>query len=171
MIPYLKNPIMMMGIIAAGSLFLMGMALFFEHVMGLYPCKMCIWQRIPHIIVIGLGVLIFLPLRPFYYRWLLALMGAVLMVGAGIAFWHSGVELKLLAGPASCSAGIALEGNPAALLDQILAAPMVRCDEVPWSLFGLSMANWNFIITAAMAITAMFCVYNNHRPQREMTND
>ena len=76
------------------------------------------------------------------------------MAGAGIAAWHSGVELKILPGPTACSGGIALDGSPAALVDQLLAAPVVRCDEVPWSLFGLSMANWNMLITAAMAILA-----------------
>jgi disulfide bond formation protein DsbB len=138
---------------------MIGMALYFEHVMGLHPCQMCHWQRIPHIIVIGLGVIAALPQRQPWHRSVTALMSLTLIIGAGIAFWHSGVELKILPGPSSCSAAISLGGDPAALLDQVLAAPIVRCDEVPWSLFGLSMANWNGLITAGMAIAAGVCFF------------
>jgi disulfide bond formation protein DsbB len=63
-----------------------------------------------------------------------------------------------LPGPTACSGGIALDGSPSALLDQLLAAPVIRCDEVPWSLFGLSMANWNMLISLGMAMTALACL-------------
>jgi disulfide bond formation protein DsbB len=138
---------------------MIGMALYFEHVMGLHPCQMCHWQRIPHIIVIGLGVIAALPQPQPWHRSVTALMSLILIIGAGIAFWHSGVELKILPGPSSCSAPISLGGDPAALLDQVLATPVVRCDEVPWSLFGLSMANWNGLITAGMAVAAGVCFF------------
>ena len=105
--------------------FLMLIALYFEHFMGLHPCKMCIWQRIPHIVIIGLGLLSFVPNLQPLHRPLLVLMSIILLIGAGIAFWHSGVELKIFSGPASCSAGMSLSGDPSALLDQILAAPIV----------------------------------------------
>ncbi len=163
MMTYFQHHTNMARLIAGGSLFLMGMALFFEHVMGLHPCKMCIWQRIPHMIVIALGVLTLFSFTMPQRRILIGVMGIALCIGAGLAFWHSGVELKLLPGPSTCSADMALDGDPAALLDQILAAPIVRCDEVPWSLFGLSMANWNFILTAAMAITAIASTVKSRR--------
>jgi disulfide bond formation protein DsbB len=138
---------------------MIGMALYFEHVMGLHPCQLCHWQRIPHIIVIGLSVIAALQQRQLWQRSITALMCLTLMIGAGIAFWHSGVELKILPGLSSCSAPISLDGDPAALLDQVLSAPTVRCDEVPWSLFGLSMANWNGLITAGMALAAGVCFF------------
>ena len=136
---------------------MLAMAYFFEYGMGLAPCTMCYWQRIPHGIVLAIGVIALLPFvvhTPISNQLMLAVMMISLMAGAGIAAWHSGVELKILPGPTACSGGIALDGSPAALVDQLLAAPVVRCDEVPWSLFGLSMANWNMLITAAMAILA-----------------
>ena len=139
-------------ILGLGSLFMISAALFFEHVMGLHPCKMCIWQRIPHYITIGFAAISIFPQMRNYSRPLLGLMSLSLLVGASIAFWHSGVELKLLEGPSSCSAAMSLSGDPSALLDQILATPAVRCDEVPWSFLGLSMANWNFLITVAMTV-------------------
>ena len=145
-------------LLGLGSLFMMVMALFFEHVMDLHPCKMCIWQRIPHIITIIFAGLSFILKPKPLQNLLLILTCAALFSGAGIAFWHSGVELGLLEGPSSCSAAMSLTGDPSALLDQILSAPVIRCDEVPWSLFGLSMANWNFLITSSMSFLALSCL-------------
>ena len=147
----------MIKLLGLGSGFMLGMAYVFEYGMGLAPCTMCYWQRVPHGIVIALGVLAVMPFSAqssLFIRLMLTLGIISLLAGAGIAAWHSGVELKILPGPTACSGGVALDGSPAALLDQLLAAPIVRCDEVPWSLFGLSMANWNMIITAGMAILA-----------------
>ena len=33
------------------------------------------------------------------------------------------------------------------LMKKILEAPIIRCDEVPWSFLGLSMAGWNGILS------------------------
>ena len=151
------TPLTMIKLLGLGSGFMLGMAYVFEYGMGLAPCTMCYWQRVPHGIVIALGVLAVMPFlaqSSLFIRLMLTLGIISLLTGAGIAAWHSGVELKILPGPTACSGGVALDGSPAALLDQLLAAPIVRCDEVPWSLFGLSMANWNMIITAGMAILA-----------------
>ena len=151
------TPLTMIKLLGLGSGFMLGMAYVFEYGMGLAPCTMCYWQRVPHGIVIALGVLAVMPFlaqSSLFIRLMLTLGIISLLAGAGIAAWHSGVELKILPGPTACSGGVALDGSPAALLDQLLATPVVRCDEVPWSLFGLSMANWNMIITAGMAILA-----------------
>ena len=34
---------------------------------------------------------------------------------------------------------------------QLLAAPVVPCDEVAWSLFGVSMAGYNAVVSLALA--------------------
>ena len=155
--PLTTPPLTMAMLLGLGSGFMLGMAYFFEYGLGLAPCTMCYWQRVPHGVVIALGLISAMPFLPKSKQIALAILAAgmvSLLVGAGLAAWHSGVELKILPGPSACSGGVALDGSPAALLDQLLAAPVVRCDEVPWSLFGLSMANWNSIITASMAVAA-----------------
>ncbi|OYU16616.1 MAG: disulfide bond formation protein B, partial [Rhodobacteraceae bacterium PARR1] len=55
-------------------------------------------------------------------------------------------------GPTSCSSGPIDQIDAGALLDQILAAPIVRCDEVAWALGGISMASWNAIISAGLVV-------------------
>ena len=132
---------------AAGSAALLAGAFAFQHIGGLAPCPMCVWQRWPHALAILLGAaLLALPRRP------IALAGALAMlVGAGIGFYHAGVELHLWTGPTTCVAPDVAGISPEDLLASILDAPVVRCDEVSWSLFGISMAGWNALLSLALS--------------------
>ncbi|WP_338548298.1 disulfide bond formation protein B [Roseovarius phycicola] len=132
---------------AGGSVGLLLAAFAFQHLGGMAPCKLCIWQRWPHGAAIGIGALaLILP-------WvLLPLLGALAaFITAGIGAYHTGVEKGWWEGPSSCSSQSTEGLSAQELMDQILSAPLVRCDEVPWSLFGLSMASWNTVVALALA--------------------
>ena len=118
----------------------------FQYFGGLAPCKMCIWQRWPHGIAIALGIVTLWQST----RLIVWLGGAVGFVGAGIGFYHAGVEQKWWQGPTTCTSGSIANVAPEDLLNQILTAPVVRCDEIPWSLIGISMAGWNALISLAL---------------------
>ncbi|WP_227267920.1 disulfide bond formation protein B [Roseobacter weihaiensis] len=129
-----------------GSGLLLAGAYAFQHLGGMAPCQMCIWQRYPHGIAVAVGALA-LTVRQ---KGLLVIGALAAATTSGIGFYHMGVEQGWWQGPSSCSAG-AIDGISAeALLDQILAAPLVRCDEIPWQMFGLSMAGWNAVISLAL---------------------
>jgi disulfide bond formation protein DsbB len=130
-----------------GSLALLAGALAFQYVGGLAPCPLCIDQRWPHAIAIGLGLL----LLAWPKRGLAALAGLVVLVGAGIAGYHVGIEQGWWPGPTTCTAPEPGAMAPGELLDQILATPVVLCDEVAWSLWGISMAGWNGILSLGIA--------------------
>jgi disulfide bond formation protein DsbB len=142
------NAMQRMGLgAAAGSVaFLLG-ALAFQYLGGLAPCHLCIWQRWPHGIAMALGLLLLVwPMRG------LTLLGALTMLaGAGIGLYHTGIERGWWPGPASCTAPTPGDVPAADLLDQILATPVVLCDEVAWSMLGLSMASWNAIGSLLLA--------------------
>lgn len=133
---------------ALGSALLLAGAFAFQYIGGLAPCPMCLWQRWPHALAVVLGVLIVTnPHRG------IALLGALTMiVSAALGLFHAGVEQGWWQGPTTCSAPSVAGVSPADLLDSILAAPVVRCDEIAWSLFGVSMAGWNAILSAALAV-------------------
>ena len=76
---------------------------------------------------------------------------AAALATAGIGAYHTGVERKWWDGPAACSAGDMGTLTTDQLFDRIMAAPLVRCDEVPWDMLGLSMASWNALIALALA--------------------
>ena len=84
-----------------GSLSLLLSAYAFEFLGNLKPCKMCLWQRWPHIGAILIGSLIFYTRS----RLLMRMVGIMLFVGALIAFYHVGVELKWWEGPSTCTSG------------------------------------------------------------------
>ena len=128
-------------------------AYYFEFIGGFLPCKLCYWQRYPHFI----NILIF----PFFYFFLIRSfifigMGSML-VSIILALYHVGVEQKYWLGPNSCSKA-SIDGlTTDQLLDQIMNAPIVRCDEIAWELIGISMAGWNLLISFCLFLTWLYC--------------
>lgn len=131
-----------------GSIALLMAAFAFQHLGGLPPCKMCIWQRWPHVAAIALGsIALVIPARGLAWLGMIAAL-----VTAGIGGYHTGVERGWWEGPSTCSAGDTSGLTVDQLMDQILNAPLVRCDEVAWQMFGLSMASWNMLASLALAL-------------------
>ncbi len=121
----------------------------FQYVGGLAPCKMCIWQRYPHSVAIVIGALaLALPTVR-----LLPLAGALAaLTTAAIGLFHAGVEQGWWEGPTSCTSGDIGGLSAQELMDQIMSAPLVRCDDIPWQMLGLSMAGWNAAISAVLVL-------------------
>lgn len=138
----------LVGIAALSSALLLAGAFAFQHWGGLAPCKLCLWQRWPHAAAVVIGLVgLALPGR----LWPLLGAGAAATT-AGIGIYHAGVEQRWWAGPDTCTAGPVGGLSPEALMEQILAAPLVRCDEIAWSLAGISMAGWNAILSAGLVL-------------------
>lgn len=130
-----------------GSAALMLGALGFQHLGGMAPCKLCIWQRWPHVIAIALGVVALFALpRVLSFAGLLAALAT-----AGVGGYHTGVERGWWQGPTSCSSSSTSGVSADVLFEQIMAAPLVRCDAVPWEMLGLSMASWNMVVSLGLA--------------------
>jgi disulfide bond formation protein DsbB len=133
-------------------------ALGFQFIGGLIPCPLCIYQRWPHVIGIVLAALALTVLvrqaRP------LALLGALaLLVGAGIAFYHTGIEQEWWRGPDTCTSDDISGLTPEQLMEQIMRAPLVRCDEIVWDFLGLTMAAWNAVISFGLAALWLTCAF------------
>ena len=131
-----------------GSFALLVAAYGFEFLGGMSPCKMCLWQRWPHIAVIPIGILAIYSNSTV----LLKVSGLIILLGAMIAFYHMGVEYKWWDGPSTCTSGTISGLTSSELLAKILKAPIVRCDEVQWQFIGLSMAAWNGLISIILSI-------------------
>ncbi|MBM85835.1 MAG: disulfide bond formation protein B [Rhodospirillaceae bacterium] len=143
-------------LIFLGSAALLLGAYGFEYIGGLQPCVLCLYQRLPHAAVLAIALsAILLVSRPVATLFLTGLAGLVLLTSAGIAGYHVGVEQKWWEGPAGCQAPGTAE-TVAALRAQLLGRPVIRCGEVPWSLFGVSMAGYNMLISTAMGLFALW---------------
>ncbi len=113
---------------------------------GLYPCEMCMWQRYPHFaaVVLGLVATVQVPGRVW-----IALAGVAILASGVIGGFHAGVEYGWWQGITDCALTVASGGNA---LDAVLSAPLTRCDQAPWTLLGVSLAGWNFIVSTSAAI-------------------
>jgi len=137
-----------------------------QYLGGLFPCHYCWWQRYAHFAALAFALLAYalarLPDRGRSFVWLAAL--AVLTSGL-IGFYHAGVELKIFEGVGSCTSTVKASSTDD-LMRQILAAPLVRCDEVQWSFLGLSMAGWNFIVSTLSALAILWLSLKRPRTER-----
>lgn len=130
---------------------LLGGAYISQFVFGLFPCEMCWWQRYPHFLALVLGLMAgFTPqARIGLRRPLIALAALAIMASGLIGGFHAGVEYSWWEGITGCANNVTSGGGSA--LENIMNAPLVRCDVAPWSLLGISLAGWNFIISISAA--------------------
>ncbi|MBI4968007.1 MAG: disulfide bond formation protein B [Rhodospirillales bacterium] len=131
-------------------------ALVAQYVFNLQPCILCYYQRVPYVAALLLGAHALPPWTPANRRVLcVALAGLAFLANGGIALFHVGVENHWWAGTDSCGSPIAAT-TIEDLRRQLMAAPVVRCDEVTWSLFGISMAGYNALAAPFLAAFAFW---------------
>ncbi len=147
---------------AAGVAMLLA-AFGFQHIGGLDPCVLCVYQRWPWVAVAMLGAAaVFLGGN----RAIMGLSVLVLLAGAGIAAYHVGVEQHWWAGTAECGGQTGAAQSVADLKRQLLATEVTRCDEVAWSLLGISMAGYNMILSAGLAVVLVLSLIHSRRRPR-----
>lgn len=138
-------------LLATGAL---GFALVQQYAFGLHPCEFCIWQRWPWGLAGAVG-LVGAAIAPRLARPLLVLAGLLLLAGAAIALFHAGIEQHWWEGPTACSSTAPAAGSLEALRAQLANAPVVRCDQIAWSLLGISMAGYNFLLSLLAAVATL----------------
>ena len=154
-----------LGIAAAlGSILLLGGAYWFQYVEGYAPCDMCLWQRYPHMLAILAGLLTIPLLVEPKVALVFALVAVLaLFVTSGIGVYHAGVELHWWQGPQSCTGRVPAGLTAEELKQYLMNARMVRCDEVPWKMWNISMAGWNAILSGTLALVLSITVFNHVR--------
>lgn len=151
-----RDPVLFAGIAATVIL----ASAFGFQLAGYHPCEMCWWQRYPYMAIMAIALIAkampAIPRKP-----VLLLLALLFVLDAGLAGFHVGVEQRWWEGVTTCSGMVSVTDNVNAALAAIMDAPLIRCDEIAWSLFGISMAGYNFILALAMAA---FCLrrYRNN---------
>ena len=115
---------------------------------GLVPCEMCWWQRYPHFAAVAIAAMALLLRRQPAGGLLVRLAALAILISGLIGAYHAGVEYHWWEGFTTCTT-TQLGGNA---LDAILNAPLIRCDQAQWTLFGISLAGYNFLISTAAAV-------------------
>jgi len=162
------NPALMaaLAIMAIAAATLAG-AWFFQLVLDIRPCPLCLEQRYAYYLVVPLGALTALAAAKNAPRAVLliglAIVAAATLGNAGLATYHAGVEWHLWQGPTDCTGEIGNLGSAGNLLKRLDTVKVVRCDEVQWRFLGLSLAGYNVLISLLMAAIAAWGVVKASR--------
>lgn len=136
-----------------GSAAMLAAAFAFQYLGGLAPCQLCLWQRWPHAAAV-LVLVLWLVTRWRIWPWIGA---AAALATAGLGLFHAGVEQGWWEFVSTCTSGSVAGISAADLMDPTKAtAPPARCDAIPWSFMGLSMAAWNGIASLALALVWVY---------------
>jgi len=132
-------------------------SLFMEHVIGLKPCHLCLYQRYLHVTAAGIGVLalIFSRYNPATKIFFVIAIATV-TANFGVAFYHSGVERHIFKGPDSCSGEASSGKTIEDIKQQIMSAELVRCDVAAARILGLSLSELNAILCLSIIIFLLY---------------
>lgn len=158
-----KSDAALAGLLTFGMALVVGSALGFEHIGGYVPCALCLMQRNPYYIGIGVGALAILSavfrLPPVVTKVLLVAIALLMLTGMGLGIYHSGVEWGFWDGPASCTIGATGGDTPVNVLEALNATKAPSCTEATLRVLGLSFAGWNVLTSAALAALAIWGVF------------
>lgn len=147
------------AIVTLGMCAVIAAVLFFQHVLGYIPCKLCLGQREPYYAAIPLGILATLSA---YNNWtacltrgLLGICGLFMVYALVLGVQHAGVEWALWEGPSDCGLVEGGEINSTGdLLNQLATKQPPSCNEAAGRFLGLSFAGWNVVVSAILAVLA-----------------
>ena len=147
------------GVVTLGMTATVGGALAFQYIGGYIPCALCLLQRNPYYYGIPVGIAALLAtmfrLPAWVVRSLLGVLGIMMLVGAAMGVYHSGVEWGFWDGPATCATTApGVTTNAGSLLDDLNAFHGPSCTEASLRILGLSFAGWNVIASLALAAIA-----------------
>jgi disulfide bond formation protein DsbB len=130
-----------------------------QYIGGLFPCEMCWWQRYPHFAAAAIALIAFAVGNSGYRKALVALAALAIGTSGVIAGYHAGVEYGWWEGLTACTSSVSGTGDD--LLKSIMNAPLTRCDVAPWSLFGISLAGYNFLLSTGGAVVILLSIWRS----------
>lgn len=155
-----------LGLFVAGaSILALGSALVMEHQFNILPCALCLKQRIPYWFTIALGGAAFIVGRkqPRAAFFLLLLAGGAFLANMGISFYHFGTEQKWWPLSAGCLGTLPENATVEELREYLANRPVVRCDIPGWTLFGISLTGYNFLLSTFLAAFTFFHAFKGYK--------
>lgn len=148
-----------LGILVVAAATIAG-AWYFQLVLDIRPCPLCLEQRYAYYFLIPVAALTALAAGKSAPRWLLlgalAVLGLAALGNAVFGAYHAGVEWKFWPGPSDCTGPVGNLGSAGTLLDRLDSVKVVMCDEIQWSFLGISLAGYNALISLLMAAIAVW---------------
>ena len=134
------------------SFFSLIAALYVEYILGFKPCILCIYQRIPYAIAILISLIAyFIGNRNI----LLIILGLTFFAGILLSGYHVSIEKGIIEPLFSCTG----ENVKSLVKEEILKSLnniQPDCRDVDFSIFGVSLATLNFIISFVLTIVIVY---------------
>ncbi len=134
-------------------------ALAFEHIGGYVPCPLCLQQRYAYYAGVPLASVALVAMatrRPGMAAALMFIIALAYLGNAGLGVYHAGAEWKYWPGPQECGTIQTIgSGGEGGLLGSLGNTRVIRCDEAPWRMAGLSFAGWNVVASFALFALAL----------------
>ncbi len=148
----LARPRLVLLAIVLASLAVLTAAFTAQYLFGLEPCVLCLYQRVPYgaTAVLAVGGVSFAG-EGRMAGMIVGLCGVVFLTGAGLAFYHVGVEQHWWGSIAACGGAAPGDMTVEQLRAGLAAQPPKPCDQVDWTLFGVSLAGYNVLLSLALA--------------------
>jgi disulfide bond formation protein DsbB len=153
-----QPPLAAAAIVALAGVLALCVVYFFQYVLLIAPCPLCLEQRISYYICVPLAAMLWLGAGHGASRKVLiagfVVIAAVMLWNSGLSIYHAGVEYKFWQGPTDCSGPIDKFGSVTNMMNQLQRISLVRCDEVAWSFLGISLAGYDVVLSLALASVA-----------------
>ena len=136
--------------------------LYLEHIQGLDPCPLCVFQRIAYILIIiaSLIAVIHNPAKTWktIYKFLIFIFSVMGASVAGRQVWLQHLPPELVP---ECGPGLDYMLNvfPFADAVRMILSGSGECAEVQWRFIGLSIAEWSLIVFIAISIATILSVF------------
>jgi disulfide bond formation protein DsbB len=129
----------------------LGAAYIGEYFFHLIPCKLCLYQRYTLILIAFIGFTTIL--SPRLYRIGIAISTLLFFLTAGIAFYQVALENHLI--HSSCVQAAQAPETIDELREHLLKTPLVNCDQIQWSFYGISLAGFNGFFNLLMGVICL----------------
>lgn len=153
-------------IILLGSIIGITFALYLEHVLGLEPCPLCVFQRVGLIAmgIIALIALIHNPKKPLLRRGYSLFSTLAISWSAGVAARHVWLQHLPPDQVPSCGPGLdyLVEALPfKAVLQQVLSGSG-ECAVIDWTFLGQSLPFWSLIFFSGLLLINLWLLFRKH---------
>ena len=147
--------------------FAISSALFTEYFFHILPCQMCLNQRYPYYFIISIFI-VFYFVNKTSSIWLYIFTELAVLYGLFYSVWHVGIEQNLLTGPSNCFGKLKEGSSVSDLKEQIINQPIISCNEISWSMLGLSAATLNSLLLILLLLFNTIFIFRIYYDEEEI---
>ena len=138
-------------------------AYFIEYILGHQPCNLCLYERIPY--YLALVIILINYKYNKQEKYIILLLAIIFLIATILSLYHLGIEQGFIQESLLCDLE---KGANIIDKDEILKQlqqKSISCKDVTFKIFGLSLTNYNFIISLLLTIslTRIYFGYEKNR--------